>query len=114
MLKRIFRGCVAVLLMLQLVFVGGAIAMAQPSPHSAPETLREEGQLEPEVTPSTNTSQPRNQQTLQGQQLTYPEPPDVYDYESLRQYDEEIYGEQEILKQRQQEAIQEIPNVFLS
>jgi hypothetical protein len=51
-------------------------------------------QPDPETTPqpSAPTVKPT---PAQRQQVTYPEPPDVYDYDTLRQYDEEVYGEKD-------------------
>ncbi|MEM8810796.1 MAG: hypothetical protein AAGF01_32705 [Cyanobacteria bacterium P01_G01_bin.38] len=97
MVRRIVSGCAAAWLGLQLIFGMPPLAMAQPTPDLSPEPTSEQVQPEspPQASPQSDTQRPRK-----NQRLTYPEPPDEYDYESLRQYDEEIYGEQEMLKER--------------
>ncbi|MEM9909127.1 MAG: hypothetical protein AAF921_29370, partial [Cyanobacteria bacterium P01_D01_bin.44] len=86
MVRRILSGCAAAWLGLQLIFGMAPLAMAQPTPEPSPGPTSE--QVQPEATETAPPAQPKQPQ--KNQRLTYPEPPDEYDYESLRQYDEEI------------------------
>jgi hypothetical protein len=65
------------------IFASPAIAspaMASPASSSRSAPMTQPG--------SQPRSQPRSRQSV-----AYPEPPDVYDYESMRQAEKEIYGE---------------------
>ncbi|MEM9161994.1 MAG: hypothetical protein AAGC54_02860 [Cyanobacteria bacterium P01_F01_bin.4] len=99
MVQRILSWCAATWLGLLLVFGMPPLATAQLTPEPSPQPTSE--QVQPESPPQA-VPQPDSQRPRKNQRLTYPEPPDEYDYESLRQYDEEIYGEQEVLDQGEQ------------
>lgn len=98
---RFLRRCATAWLMWLLVFGLAPMAVAQPSspPASTPEPTPDQIQTSPTKALPQASPQPAPRGNRKGQRVTYPDPPDVYDYESLRQYDEEIYGEREMLEE---------------
>ncbi|NEP16182.1 MAG: hypothetical protein F6J97_04675 [Leptolyngbya sp. SIO4C1] len=99
MLKQLFVFCAAAWLIVQIAlgFVSAAVA-AQPLPmaQTAPDTEAVEPVPETPPVPEERPAPPQTRRNRQ--QRAYPDPPDAYDYESLRQYDEEIYGEETLLQ----------------
>ena len=99
MLKQLLGFCTVLVLILQLWCAQMTMAWAQGMSDvtdaaaggqvTAAETVTERDS-------SAYKCTARLRERVPGQKVTYPEPPDVYDYETIRQYDEEIYGEKDL------------------
>ena len=70
------------------------MAEGNPPPASSP--------AQPSPPPKTKSSQPSQAESPPSpsrrstKRVTYPQPPDVYNYEALRKYDESLYGTPEL------------------
>ncbi|NEQ29711.1 MAG: hypothetical protein F6K04_01720 [Leptolyngbya sp. SIO4C5] len=89
--RRCARLLIALLLLVQCSFGFSSLAIAQserPHPSEPAQNKTESAEQ------SSSQSHPRTQQKqTTASKLTYPNPPHPYNYDALRQYDEEVYGE---------------------